>query len=41
MFKDIIIKYGNVEVNEGNGFNLIIGKFIVFLDGVFLFFWIF
>lgn len=40
MPKDTIIKYGNVEVNEGNGFNPTTGKFtapfrwrlFVFLD---------
>lgn len=41
MPKDTIIKYGNVEVNEGNGFNPTTGKFTAPLDGVFSFFWTF
>lgn len=41
VFLNIIIKFGKVLVNEESGYNLFMGKFIVLLDGVYLFFWIY
>lgn len=37
VFKDIIIKFGKVEFNDGNGYNFFIGKFIIYVDGIYLF----
>lgn len=37
--KDTIIKFENVEVNEGNGYNPTTGKFTAPVDGLYSFLW--
>lgn len=37
--KDTIIKFENVEVNEGNGYNPTTGKFTAPVDGFYSFLW--
>lgn len=39
MPKDTIIKFGNVEVNDGNGYNPTTGKFTAPEDGIYSFLW--
>lgn len=37
--KGTIIKFGNVEFNDGNGYNQSTGKFIAPVDGIYSFLW--
>lgn len=35
------MKFENVQLNKGNGYDFVIGMFIVLEDGVYLFIWFF
>lgn len=39
MPKDTIIKFENVEINQGNGYNPATGKFTAPVDGLYSFLW--
>lgn len=41
VFVNMIIKFEKVQLNKGNGYDFVIGVFIVLEDGVYLFVWFF